>query len=62
MLDRIKNFFGGVRYELKNVHWPTRSEAIRLTVIIIIASILVAIFLGAFDFLFTYLLKIFVVN
>lgn len=39
--------------ELKKVTWPTRTEVIRLTVVIIIVSVVVGLFLGGLDFLLT---------
>ena len=44
--------------ELKKVKWPTRSEIIRLTSVVIIVSALVGVFLGGIDFLLTKLLAL----
>ena len=60
MIDRIKNFFAESRQELRHVNWPTRQEAIRLTAIVIGISLGLAVFLGAFDYLFSYALKSFI--
>jgi preprotein translocase subunit SecE len=60
LTERIKTFFGEARQEIRHVNWPTRKEATRLTIIVIFLSIALAVFLGAFDFAFTYLLTIFV--
>jgi len=62
MFDKIKNFFAESRQELRHVNWPTRAEAIRLTAVVIGISLGLAVFLGAFDYLFTYLLKTFVLH
>jgi len=43
--------------EFRRVNWPTRSEIIRLTLIVVILSIGVAFFLGILDLGFTYLLE-----
>lgn len=48
--------------ELKHVSWPTRQQAIVYTTLVIVVSIAVAIYLGFFDWLFTELLNIFVIN
>lgn len=53
-------FLKEVRTELSKVSWPSREYAIRLTLIVIIASGVVAIFLGAFDLLFTKLTELIV--
>ncbi len=41
------------RAELNHVTWPTREQAIFFTIMIIIISIGVALFLGFFDYLFS---------
>ncbi len=43
--------------ELKKVSWPTREEAIRLTMTVLFITILMAIFLALFDGLFGLLLR-----
>ena len=39
--------------ELKKVVWPTRREAIRLTIMVLAICVAVGIFLGAIDYGFT---------
>jgi preprotein translocase SecE subunit len=39
------------------VNWPTRTEAVRLTSIVIGLSLGIALFLGFFDYLFTEIIK-----
>lgn len=53
-------FLKEVRTELSKVIWPTRNQAVKLTAIVMGVSIVVAIFIGALDFLFTKLMEIFV--
>jgi len=60
MLNKIVTFLKEVRLEMKKVNWPTRQETLRYTLIIIGVSVVVAIFLGALDFIFTTLLNKFV--
>jgi len=62
MVARIKTFFVESWQEIRHVNWPTRREAIRLTSIVIGMSVALALFLGAFDYLFTYLIKTFIVG
>ncbi|MBU6415476.1 preprotein translocase subunit SecE, partial [Patescibacteria group bacterium] len=45
------------RAELRKVVWPTREEAIRYTIIVIAISVGVALFLGAFDYIFHFILN-----
>lgn len=41
------------RSELNHVAWPTRLQTIVYTILVILISILVSLYLGFFDFLFT---------
>ncbi len=50
-------FITEVRTELLKVTWPTRAETIKLTLIVVGISLIVGIYLGALDFLFTEMLK-----
>lgn len=49
-------FLKQVRAELKKVDWPNREKTIRLTAIVIGASVFVGVYIGGLDALFTYLL------
>jgi len=51
-------FLGQVKTELYNVTWPTRKQVIRLTLIVIAISLLVGVYLGVVDYLFTRLLEL----
>lgn len=50
---KIKKFFQEVKVEMKKVNWPTRKETTKYTMIVLGTTIMVAIYLGALDFLFT---------
>jgi len=43
--------------ELKHVNWPTRRQATIFTIVVIVLSIAVSLYLGLFDFLFSTLLQ-----
>lgn len=62
MFAKLRNFLLESRQELRQVQWPTRKEAIYLTIVVIVASLVVAAFLGGLDFVFTYLLKLFIIK
>ena len=47
---RSVNFLGEVWAEMKKVHWPTRKETYAATVIVLVVTVIVAIFLGVVDF------------
>ena len=44
--------------ELKHVSWPSRQDTIKLTVIVIAISLIVALYVGGLDFTFTNLLTL----
>lgn len=46
--------------ELKQVVWPTRNEIIRLTGIVIILSILMGIYIGGLDWVFSQAIQLIV--
>lgn len=53
-------FLKEVQDELKKVVWPTKDEVVRLTGVVILVSLIVGIFLGGADFVFTKLMEIFI--
>ena len=53
----IIGFFGEVWGELRRVTWPTREEATRLTVLVLVVSTAFGLFLGGADVLFSELMK-----
>lgn len=54
---KIVDYIKETKGELKHVSWPTRAQAISFTIIVILISVAVAAFLGAFDFLFSQLVS-----
>ena len=52
----VFKFLGEVKTEMKHVSWPTKNQAWGYTVLVVIISILIAAYLGAFDLLFTKLI------
>jgi len=60
MLGKITTFLKEVKLELKKVNWPTRRQTIRYTLIVLGISLVIAVFLGGLDFLFTMLLENFI--
>jgi preprotein translocase subunit SecE len=52
-----RRFIRDTRSELRKVVWPTREQAINLTVLVCAASIAVGVFLGGLDLAFGELFK-----
>lgn len=59
---RLKTFLLEARQEFRHVNWPTRQEATRLTTVVIVLSVALALFLGGFDYLFSFVIKSFVLK
>ncbi len=47
--------------ELKHVSWPTRYQAIVFTIVVVLISIFVSLFLGFFDYLLKLVLEKFII-
>lgn len=52
-------FFKGVNAEMRRVHWPTARENRHDSAVVIVVSILFALFLGALDWIFSSLIRLF---
>ena len=37
--------------ELKKVTWPTKAETIRLTIVVVVISLIIGLYIGIIDFL-----------
>lgn len=56
MAEKIKDtmqFLQGVKKEFSRVVWPTRSELIGSTLVVIFLMVFFAVYLGVIDFLFS---------
>lgn len=51
-------FLKEVRFELRKVVWPTRSEIVRLTALVLAISLIVGLFLGLIDFSFVKIMEV----
>ena len=47
------NYFKDVRSEMRHVSWPTRTQAITYTVVVIVVSLATSLYLGAWDYVFS---------
>ena len=56
-MNRLIAFFTEARAEFGRINWPTAQETIRMTAVVVVLSIGIAIFLGAIDFGLLYLLN-----
>jgi len=51
-MNVIKKYIKSSFEELSKVTWPTKNQAVRLTIIVLIFVLAVALFLGALDYFF----------
>jgi len=51
--NAVARFFRETIGELRKVTWPTRQEAINLTIVVLIVIVVMSAFLGVLDFIFS---------
>jgi len=49
MLQRVMEYFRGVRGEIKRVSWPTRTEVISFTALILVLVIILTFYIWGVD-------------
>jgi preprotein translocase subunit SecE len=62
IIEKVKHFLKEVYVELKRVSWLSRKDAFKYTMIVLAVTIIVAAFLGGLDYIFTEILKRFIVK
>ena len=55
-MEKIKKFFLNVKTEMIKVSWPTRDELLNATSVVIVSVIILSIFVGLVDLLFTFII------
>ena len=58
LITRIRSYLADVWSEMKKVSWVKRKELWTTTLVVIAFSTLMAVFVGAFDFIFSRLLQL----
>lgn len=59
-MNKISQFLKEVKQELRKVTWPTKAETIRYSIMVIVASLIVAVYLGGVDYVVASLLERFI--
>lgn len=54
------NYFKDVRSEMRHVSWPSRNTVIMYTIVVLLVSLMTAIYLGLWDYLFTAIIRRFI--
>ena len=57
LIERIRRFLREVRAELARVDWPSRQELIAMTIVVVVVLLAMALYLGAWDLLFSWLFQ-----
>lgn len=52
-MSNFINYLKDTLAELKHVSWPTNKQSVVYTILVIVISALVAVYVGAFDFVFS---------
>ncbi|MDQ0508791.1 preprotein translocase subunit SecE [Peptoniphilus ivorii] len=54
----LSKYFRGVKSEFKRVVWPTKKQLFQYSLIVIVVSIITALFIYAIDFVFSHLMSL----
>ena len=60
MFTKLTTYFSETKTELKRVVWPSRQDTTKHTLAVVGISAAVAVFLGALDILFQFILETFI--
>ncbi len=52
-MSKITDYLKDTKTELTHVIWPKRSQTLYYTLVVIVLSVVIAYFLGIFDFIFS---------
>jgi preprotein translocase subunit SecE len=59
---KIIQYIQDSKAEMKHVVWPHRALVIQFTIAIVLISVFLAVYLGAFDYLFTKAIEFIIAN
>jgi preprotein translocase subunit SecE len=57
-VDRIRRFINEAWSELKKVTWPTREQTWNLTVLVIVVSAAIGVYITVFDVIFAQVVQV----
>ena len=60
-MNQLVKYFRDTATELRQVKWPTNKQTLFYTALVIAISVIVALYIGAFDYLFSQVVS-FVIN
>lgn len=62
IIQKIKSFFKEVWVEMKRVNWLSQKEILKYTMIVLVATTVVAVFLGGLDYIFSGIIRNFLLQ
>ncbi len=60
MLQAIKKYLSEVKTELSKTTWPSKQTTKNLTILVVIVSLLLALYIGALDIILQKLIALFI--
>ncbi|MBR4767966.1 MAG: preprotein translocase subunit SecE [Lachnospiraceae bacterium] len=54
VFQRLKDFFKGLKTELKKITWPTLAQTVKQTIVVVVISIVLCLFIRLIDVLSQY--------
>jgi preprotein translocase subunit SecE len=61
-MNKIIKFIQEAKEELMKVNWPSKKQTLNYTMLVVVVSLAVAGFLGGLDYIFSYILKTFIIK
>jgi len=62
IVGKTQTFFKEVYVELRKVSWLSKSEVLNYTLIVLVVTIVIAAFLGGLDYIFSSLVRKFILK
>jgi preprotein translocase subunit SecE len=62
IIQKIKSFFKEVWVEMKRVNWLSQKEIFKYTMIVLAVTTVVAVFLGGLDYIFSGIIRNFLLQ
>jgi preprotein translocase subunit SecE len=61
-MNKLVKFIQEAKEELMKVNWPSKKQTLNYTMLVVAVSLAVAGFLGGLDYVFSYILKTFIIK
>jgi preprotein translocase subunit SecE len=58
VLTKVREYFASVRAEVSRVSWPSRREVLTFTVLVILLTLVLGVYLGLVDLVLQHLLRL----